>query len=658
MNGVRLAALSFSMAGIAVGAAALAPRPASAWCWGWPAPTWSWTPTATATATGAPPTTSPTYSGTASATATTTSPPPTYSLPVPSTPSSASTGATPTGPSGPATTAPSGPSGPVAPASPSQRSGTSLRPGSNDGGSAPRSGPGRRRSGLGWEGWWTGDRLRHWPARMSGRAGLTIAPGARDPASGRFDWVAALEKALGSSPQTGDKRAAAYAGSYLRDPALLPMMARLACDESEDVRDVGVLGMGMCGSSRAETFALLVGILGDLAGDQHRRGGAAAALGHIGDAAAAPLLERALLHRGNVLPVRVGAAMGLGLLGDPSAAAALTEVLRDRREDDPVRAMAAAALGMLARAPGAPGKEGGAPSRADPARVLADVVRDPDALAAPARQTALLSLGLTPPDSETVARLIGALRRDPDAGARACAALALGRISTPGSGAERSARTALLAALEDEAPDVRSFLLLGLGLGRHREARGAVEAVLAGGGDPSARGAAAIALGLLEDPASVAALAAVAGGGGDPGLRASAAEALGLIAGASRANGAGPGRTGAARQALGKLADTGGPEVRGAACYGLGLAGDPADLPRLAEGLAAGTPFLRQGAILGLAALGGEEARDRLFAHVPRESLPELRGLSIRAAALACAATPVRVVVRTPPLSPWLRLPE
>ncbi|MCI0343610.1 MAG: HEAT repeat domain-containing protein [Planctomycetales bacterium] len=491
-----------------------------------------------------------------------------------------------------------------------------------------------------------GERLRHWPERAGGTA---VRTGTGPDRADGFDWPAALAKALGDSPQVGDRRASAYAGSYLRDPALLPMMARLACDESEDVRDVGVLGMGMCGSSRSETFALLVAILGDRSGDDHRRGGAAAALGHLGDPAALAIMEKALRHRGNVLPVRVGAAMGIGLLGDRAGSALLAGILRDRREVEPVRAMAAAGLGMLAAG------RGEASPESEPARVLRDAVRDPDLLPAPVRQTALLALGRADPDRESVDRLVAALARDPDAGARACAALALGAISVPGSGVERPARVGLLAALEEEAPDVRSFVLLGLGLGRHREARATLENALTGGGDPSARGAAAIALGLLGDPAPVAALAATAAGGGDPGLRASAAEALGIIAGALRSARA---RRAAACDALRTLAASGSAEVRGAACYGLGLAGEVADLPRLAEGLSAGTPLLRMGAILGLGATGGADARDRLLAHVPKESLPELRGLAIRAAALACAATPVRVIVRTPPLSPWLRLPE
>ncbi|MCI0343611.1 MAG: HEAT repeat domain-containing protein [Planctomycetales bacterium] len=588
--------VAIALAGLPIAAVLLAGG-AGAWCGTTPVPTWDPTPTVT-------------------------------NPPVPP-----STGRTPGSPgAGPGTTVPFGPTTTFRPAP-----GSTGDPGATGGPTGPRR---PRASALDWRRWWNAERVRLWPHRGGSGSKIATTGGGNGAGPGRFPWESALPAALGGTPAISDRRAAAFAGAYVRDPALLPLMTKLAADPSDDVRDVAVLGMAMCGTGHGETFTVLAAIVEDDTGDVHRRSGSTVALGHLGDPAAVPILTRLLARRDLPVQVRGGSALALGLLGDRAACADLARALRDGRQEDCVRGFAAVGLALLARG------RGETPAGSDPAGVLREIAGDPKSAHAPVRQTALLALGRCPPTTENLEALLGALRNEPDPCSRVCAALALGSVGGGDPAAARTARDALIASFQREAPELRAFAALGLGMGRHLEARKTLEKHLAEPGDPEPRAACAIALGLLGDPAATPALLGVARTEKGPGLRTAATEALGLLGGREAAD------------ALRQLASEPAAEVRGQALYGLGLAGDSADLGRLAGALGEATALVRQGAVLGLAARGGAPSRDFLLAHAPRESDPEIRSLAIRGAALADSVAPNPVIARSPRVSPWLPLPE
>ncbi len=523
---------------------------------------------------------------------------------------------------------------------------TTFRPGptGDPGATGGPTGPRRpRASALDWRRWWNAERVRLWPHRGGSGSKIAATGGGNGAGPGRCPWESALPAALGGDPAISDRRAAAFAGAYVRDPALLPLMTRLAADPSDDVRDVAVLGMAMCGTGHGETFTVLAAILEDDGGDVHRRSGSAVALGHLGDPAAVPILARVLARRDLPVQVRGGAALALGLLGDRAACADLANALRDGRQEDCVRGFAAAGLSLLAHPARA---RGDAPAGSDPAGTLREIAGDPKSAHAPVRQTALLALGRCPPSTENIEKLTAALKNEPDPCSRACAALALGSLGNGDAAAARAARDALLESFQREAPELRAFAALGLGMGKHVEARKTLEKHLAEPGDPEPRAACAVALGLLGDPAATAALLGVVQAEKSPALRTAATEALGLLGGREAAD------------ALRQLAAEPAAEVRGQALYGLGLAGDSADLGRLAGALGEATALVRQGAVLGLSARGGPPSRDFLLSHAARESDPGIRSLAIRGAALADSVAPNPVIARSPRVSPWLPLPE
>ncbi|MCI0342070.1 MAG: HEAT repeat domain-containing protein [Planctomycetales bacterium] len=495
------------------------------------------------------------------------------------------------------------------------------------------SGAPRRGAGLDWRDWWGRQRLVWLPDKPSSARTPGAAPSPAERAED-LAYVAALE-GLSKEPFGPSERAAvAFACAYSGDPRLLPLAMRLVADKDERTREAAVFALWSTASSPEEVAPAFVRILRDPSADEFRRGAAAAGLGFVGERAAVPEMRAILADRRAPLEVRSGVAFGLALLGEREAIPAIVAVGRDRREVPRLRAEAVAKLGLMARHPS---------SRAAAGEALRDLLSRPDGLDAGVRQSAALCLGRAEPSRATVECLAKVLRLDPDPTTRACAAIGLGFASYGEDDARRAARAALLDRWDREPPDVRAFLALGLGLGRHAGARETLEALLGSGGDPRLRGAAAVALGLLADRAALPALERVAGSGDEPGLRAEAAEALAMISGPE------------ALRALRRLAGETSPLVRGAVLYGLGRIGLPADDAALASGLGAGSPDVRHGAILGWAARGGTAARDRLLAHARAEALPELRSLSILGAGIASAARPIPILDRRPDLSPWVR---
>ncbi|MHC5021858.1 MAG: HEAT repeat domain-containing protein, partial [Planctomycetota bacterium] len=484
-------------------------------------------------------------------------------------------------------------------------------------------GPRGKAAGTDWHDWWGGERKRWWKEhqRTSATKGAAltggIAPG---------PWVGELTKVMDGGRNWTDRAGLADGIAYVRSPLLLDL-------SHDEVARLGIYATAASMPTSAAGLTQLSQVLQDRTLDDHPRGAAAAAIGALGDPAGLDLLQRTM--RAPLDPaIRVGAVVGVGLLGDVKSIPYLQSVILNKRENVPVRTAALIALGEIAKT-----EAGARPATT----ALLTVTKNLRRLHPEARQTAALNLCHAEPNMLVTARLTDILQNDGDQRTRALAALALGRLARrePELVQER-ARRAIVARWDKEAPSVRGFLALGLGLAKCTAETKRLSRWLNGSGDPLHRGAAAIALGLMEDPAVLDALR-LASTNGPPRLRADAVEAIGHVGGPQ------------ALAILRKRLNNGPSAARGAAAYALGIIGNAEDEKRIKDAMESHSPDVRMGGVLGLTAFGGPEARDHLIKHANRDGLPNIRALAFYGASLAIGPRPLLARGKDLDRSPWAR---
>ncbi|GEM_PF-2197464 len=324
-------------------------------------------------------------------------------------------------------------------------------------------------------------------------------------------------------------------------------------------------------------------------------------------APAVPVLEDLL--RDPEDGVRRAAALALGRIGSPEALPALLGALDPRYEGaSRVRHQAAQALGEL-----------GLPE-AVPA-LLETLAADPEGIV---RQAAIGALGQIG-DPRAAPALRASLEMEKDMLLRAEAALALGRLRGDDMENTNARVEALLQALQrEEEPLVRAAIALGLGEARPRGAVPALVALLHGREPESVRRSAAWALARIATPEARSALREALSA--DPEIRLAAAFALG-----------GAGDPAAVPALRGAALDDPDPEDRARAAQLLGSLSDPTAAEALVQLLRSDRyASVRRAAAEALGALGDADA-----AAVPL-ALPALvaaletdRDRSVRAAAAA-----------------------
>lgn len=499
-------------------------------------------------------------------------------------------------------------------------------PGGPTGPTAPRG----KAAGTDWHDWWGGERKRWW--KEHNRATETKgAEGTTRLEAG--PWVQKMTAFVDGKRAWTDRAGLADGVAYVKSSLLLDLSLRFVTDKNDEVARLGIFATAASMPTSAAALSQLSQVLQDRTLPDHPRGAAAAGIGALGDPAGLDLLQRTMRAPIDSV-IRVGATVGIGLLGDIQTIPLLQQTILNKREDVPVRTAALIALGEIAQT-----ESGAAPATA----ALMAVTTNMRQLHPEARQTAALNLGHAEPTLRVIARLTDIVQGDGDQRTRALAAIALGRMArrAPDQAKER-ARQALVARWDKEAPSVRAFLAMGLGLGKCDKEIARLQGWLAGSGDPLHRGAAAIALGLMDDPRVLSALTR-ASEDGPPRLRADVVEAIGHVGGPE------------AITVLHARLQTGPSAARGAAAYALGLIGDLDSEARIKEAMESHSPDVRMGGVLGYTAFGGPKARDHLIQHAERDALPNIRALALYGASLAIGPRPLLAKGKDLDRSPWAR---
>ena len=331
---------------------------------------------------------------------------------------------------------------------------------------------------------------------------------------------------------------------------------------------------------------------------------AAVCLGLQRDREAVPALLKLLDGRHPDDNVPAGILAALGLIGDPSVREPLEKVLRDGNVSDRIRSFAAYALGKV-----------GDP-KALPACLEAVSSRR---LAAPARRSAILAVGMLAPVAEPEARddavqaLVKYVRRPADPTSGNFALIALSRIGT------EKAIHALMDQAENGRYGQRPFAALGLGTMVHYRDRvpGALdprlrESIVARLAqlsrkfkDADTRSAFLLARGLVKDKDAIEELVhVVSKRNTDPSLRGYACVSLGLVGDARREV------KEALMLALSERADA---DLRSSAATGLGLLHDAGAVPWLLDELKKAKSFaVQQQLIMAIGKIGDRKALDPL----------------------------------------------
>jgi len=373
----------------------------------------------------------------------------------------------------------------------------------------------------------------------------TLAAAGQPPAD-----LDALQHDL-TDPTPGVRQLAAYALSQLdpeRAGQAVPALIEALQHPEPRVRARLALALAKMGPPAQAAIPNLIEQLKDE--DPRARAGAARALGNLASETAAAVPALAALLKDPEAPVRVISAMALGQLGPRAKAAA--PALRTAQRADPaleVRSAAAAALEDV-----------------DPpvALVLA-ALRDVDAQRRLWAVSRLIDDGVAA--RRALPQLAQMVHQDPNAGVRAGAALALGKVGPDA----QSAAAELLQALQDSSARVRGTAALALGLlGPGVKGSGPPLAKALSDEDPSVADAAATALGNLGQAAESAApiliglLAAK-----DPQLRQRAVDVLARVGAGARP----------AQAALVAALNDDNAKVRRAACRALVSLGPQATAP-------------------------------------------------------------------------------
>ncbi len=367
----------------------------------------------------------------------------------------------------------------------------------------------------------------------------------------------------------------------------------------------------------------LKAVIKDASRDPLERGTAAVVLGLLGDSPSFDLLKSLAMNSDEKLEARTGAILALGIsAGDPGVEV-LSSVLRSQKEVRLVRLAAAFALGRS-------GDKHAVPA-------LTEVLRDSDA--ADLRRAAASSLGALairrthPLDgearTEAAESLIGAARKDADAGVRSLAVLSLGQIGSAdaklecrrilGQGPADLVIPAMLSLailgdpLDGEviAPYLRSSptfqapAALACGLLRYAPVLDNVRNLFEESRDRMVRQCAAVSLGFLRDSASVAPVSKWLGESRDGDDVEAAIHSLGLMG------------LPASRAALRRLADEGpSADVRAQAIEMLGRIRDFSEQSHL-EATAGSSSRSEEERLAAVRALG--------FLGAPARYLPPIR---------------------------------
>ena len=339
------------------------------------------------------------------------------------------------------------------------------------------------------------------------------------------------------------------------------------------------------------------------------------ALGKGANAADIPVVRRVALDVERGAAAREHAAMALGLLDAETtedatlARSALESIASDKRSTERLKALAVLALGL----------------RADEAAVpflVAAARRGGGTWDLPA--AGLTALGMTGGDAarDELERLLAPAARGDETMRRVYAAHGLAKLRDPGSA------PALIAALDDDAKDVRRSAALALGRvapAGDQDVVAVLREVLEKDRDRGVRSTAAISLGLIGGDAAIVALRA-AYEKDDTSVRAFAAIGLGVIARRG-------GRPRVVVPLLRDLQRGARQELRGAVCVAVGLAGLSEAAPALREIVqGGGDPKLVAHAALALGLVQDREAAPEILRKELRRSNDSvLRGEIARA---------------------------
>lgn len=305
------------------------------------------------------------------------------------------------------------------------------------------------------------------------------SPEARTPAN-----IALAQREL-SNPTPDVRQLAAYALSQLdpdRAKQEVPALIEALQHPEPRVRARLALAFATMGPAGRAAVPRLIEQLRDE--NPRCRAGAARALGSMGGDAAGAVPTLAGLLKDAEVPVRVMASMALGQLGPlaKEAAPALRVAQRSDADAD-VRAAAATALEDVD----------------PPVALILAALHDPDAARRLWAISRLIEDGAAA--RQAILPLTGLLNTDPDAGVRAGAALALGKLGADGLCAGGS----LILRLTDPSARVRATAALALGLIGPGVPGSAVELAKAlTDSDPGVADAAATALGNLGPAAEEA----------------------------------------------------------------------------------------------------------------------------------------------------------
>jgi HEAT repeat protein len=362
--------------------------------------------------------------------------------------------------------------------------------------------------------------------------------------------IAAAQREL-SNPTPAIRQLAAYALSELdpdRAKQEVPALVEALQHPEPLVRARLALAFAKMGPAGR---AAVPGLIEQLRDENPRcRAGAARALGSMGADAASAVPTLAGLLKDSEPPVRVIASMSLGKLGPlaKEAAPALRVAQRSDADAD-VRAAAATALEDVD----------------PPVALILATLHDPDATRRLWAVSRLIADGAAA--RQAIPQLTDLVTRDVDAGVRAGAAMALGKLGAEG----RSASPALIQALSDSIARVRATAALALGLlGSGVPGSGVALAKAVSDPDPVVNDAAATALGNLG-PAAEEAVPVLVGllGAKDPTLRCRAVNVLARVGPSARL----------ATAALLKMLNDDSPELRRDACRALVSVGPQTQVP-------------------------------------------------------------------------------
>ncbi len=355
-----------------------------------------------------------------------------------------------------------------------------------------------------WESWWGYNREDLLPARglpedaLLGTADSGLGR-AQTPAETRARVMPVFRAAL--EDRSSDVRGAAcIAIGRNGDAKDVPLLVAHLTDRDRRVVECAILGLGLL--RQADADAALLKALGQEGRTSKERSLALLALGLSGGETVRPLMtdglaaglaeDRRMATRATHTDACRAIAAGLwsgGDLGVTDRAPAVADALRAAHAAIPASDEVLRAHILLGMAKLRDGSTRG---------FLAALLKDP---IAGVRRSAAVALGRAAPGDDVVTAdlLVTAAAREPDAEARHAMTIALGRLaSREGNGADKSF-AALLKEAQEQDRQHRAFALIGLGLSRRKEASAPLKAAFEEAKDEVVRGAAATALGIAND---------------------------------------------------------------------------------------------------------------------------------------------------------------